>query len=405
MSEVKVTYGANNATAGRHFFIHNTLASVYRGILNWFGNQFYDRLQYKILGTYEKSVEFFEKKQQFGKEIDTPFLPALNLDPAYSLDFADSSGQMLWQKPYLAPGLGGKLWRSIDGLEEQDLSFKIVMSRMKGEFELTFWLSSIYEYFDMYLELLMFSGGTGRYMRPETFNSYIVIPKEFIDFEYQGKKIDWSKTDLVYKLLKAPNCYEYALPVKLEPYFKFTGISDSSTKYGGDSISEYKLSVSVEYELNLPTYAVLYTDLGGYIDMRLYTAAAFSKYGTQPVYDPVTKKYSESSDQLDKLYALRLLKDDKSPLHQIQEVIKYSFYEFTEEDVTQYNEHKKIVIPNPYTDIVTTDSLIKQVRILSYIGELEYEKHWLLINNNTEIEIYIKPIPTEIIELYKYQIK
>jgi hypothetical protein len=407
----------SNRYAGKHFFIHESLASFYSGLLNWFGNYFYDRLQYRVIGTYEKSLEYFNKKAQLGKEVDTNLCPSVTLDPSLDLDFSDMAGQFLWQKPYLVPGMPGKFWSPIEGLSEQGLYFVVIYSKMRGQVELTFWLNSVYELFDFRLELLLYSGGLGRYLRPEFFNSHIILPKEFIDFEYQGKKIDWSKTDLTYHLLRAPNSYQYALPIMLDPFFKFTAINDSSTKYGGDNIAEYKLSATIEYEINLPTYAVLYTDLNATLNLRLYMSPAYSRYGTYPVFNEATGKYEPTKGYLptgtvgqnlnapNDVNELKLTKDAKAPLHQIEDITHYAFYNFTEEDQTEYDaiqppNKKKITIPNPFPDVE-----LAQLRVVSYIGELSYETNWLIVNNKHDIEIYIRPIPAEAVEIYKSEIK
>ena len=48
-------------------------------------------------------------------------------------------------------------------------------------------------------------------------------------------------------------------PFYIRPYIKLTGVSDGSEKYGGsgDEISDYRLSVSMEWECSLPTHLIM----------------------------------------------------------------------------------------------------------------------------------------------------
>jgi len=43
----------------------------------------------------------------------------------------------------------------------------------------------------------------------------------------------------------------------MRPWLKLTGVSDASEKYGGDNLSDYKLSLDIEWETMLPTNMVL----------------------------------------------------------------------------------------------------------------------------------------------------
>jgi len=110
------------------FFIHNCFGSFFSGILNWFGDEFYPRFNYKVIGTYDKSVEFFKKKKELGTEVSVNLLPSITLDPMLDFSNAEQGGKFLWQHSRYAPGIGLRLWKSID-LKEQDVVVTPVYSK------------------------------------------------------------------------------------------------------------------------------------------------------------------------------------------------------------------------------------------------------------------------------------
>lgn len=394
-----------NIASGRHWYIYNTFGSFYKGLLNWFGNFFYDRFQYRVIATYEKSVELFNKRLQYNKEVNNQIFPAITLDPSFDFDYADGIGQTLWQKPYIAPNMVPYLWEEIEGLKDQEVRFTVIFTRFRGTVEITFWLNSVYELLDTRMELLLFSGGLNRYLRPEVFQSFLVIPNEIIEYEIDGKKIDWTNTNLILKLLKEPNKYKYVLPITLDPIFKFTAISDNSVKYGNDSLTEYKLSASIDYEINIPTYSVLQDDKTAKLVFNLYSDIAYSKYGTKTYYDEETQEYKPQDKTS---YVPKLGLKNKDKFDQKSDILKatdYSYYKFTRQDVEEYEsigeqDYEGIMLPNPYFDIMKDGD---EIKCISYVGELKYEEQWKYENDKRDILINIKPIEDELVEFHFYQ--
>lgn len=275
MSENKIVRQQTNP----QFFIHNCFGNFFRGVLDWFGDDFYPRFNYKIIGTYDKSVEFFNKKKQLGHEVDTNLLPSITLDP--NLDFSpeERAGRFLWQYATLNPGLGFRLNQSIPGLNEQDMAVTPVYTRYQGTFELIFWMSSVSELMDFRTMLLQYCGGFGRWIRPKYFWSYIILPDEIDQFKDEKNiSIDWGNTDTTMILIETINKYKRAIPLPLDAIWKLDSFSDNSTKYGGDSIAEYKLSATFTYEVNIPTYMVLNTKINGTLVLGFDLGRVITKY-------------------------------------------------------------------------------------------------------------------------------
>jgi len=260
------------------FFIHNCFGSFFSGVLNWFADDFYPRFNYKVIGTYDKSVEFFKKKKELGVDASSNLLPSITLDPTLDFSNDERAGKFLWQYSRYAPAMGVRLWKSID-LREQDILITPVFSRYQGTFEVIFWLSSIYELMDFRVALLQFCGGFQRWCRPEFFWTYLILPDAIENYEKEdGYNIDWGNTlsDVIH--VDTINKHRRVVPIALDPMWRLESFSDASTKYGGDQIAEYKLSASFAYEINLPTYIVTSEHVDAKILLSLSLGNAYTKY-------------------------------------------------------------------------------------------------------------------------------
>jgi hypothetical protein len=260
------------------FFIHNCFGSFFKGVLDWFADSLYPRFEYKVIGTYDKAVEFFTKARQNSRELDTKITPSITLDPMYDFSNEERGGRFLWMHSQYAPGLGMRMWKGID-LKEQDVIVTPVFSRYQGTFEITFWLNSVYELLDFRTMLLQFCGGFNRWLRPEFFWTFLILPEQIENFENEeGVKLDWSNTyaDLVH--VDTINRHRLGVPIALDPIWKLDSFADSSTKYGADRIAEYKLTSSFTYEINLPTYVVLNHKVDPQLTLSLSLGSTYTKY-------------------------------------------------------------------------------------------------------------------------------
>lgn len=391
-------------TEGLHFFVNDCLGSFFRGTLNWFADMMYPRINYRVIGTYDKSVEYFTKKKRHGHEIDKNILPSLTLDPAYEFQPEERGGKFLWQYPYLSPGLGRKLFNSVKPLaEDQSIDFTPVFTRYEGAFDLIFWLHSVYELFDFRVFLIQFCGGYNRYLKPTTFDANILVPEQLVDYTYTDndgneKHIDWSNTDLEVKMIDNTGKPQYTLPVLLNPIIRLTTLSDSSEKYGGDSIAEYKLTATFEYEIELPTYFVLTPWVRNItFDTNVSAGSSYSRYGLIPKYNPKTGEY-EQGDTLPP-YHRATADSEKEDKLDIKDFTRKFVHQFTEEEEDNYTDGQWLSIPNP----LPSDSTWENITIISYHGIMSFGEDWKLSEDETELLLNIEPLEGEIVEVFLYE--
>ena len=134
-------------------FTHNMLSDIYKSFLDFFSGQF-PRINWKVMGTYFKAVEFLNKKDQMGREVDMPMLPMMSLNPSGEFVIEEKYGRMFWRFPYLAPGLTSSMFTPI--YQDQYVKITPNFTRLRGELEIGIGTASYYEYLDykVFLNLL-----------------------------------------------------------------------------------------------------------------------------------------------------------------------------------------------------------------------------------------------------------
>lgn len=285
-------------------FIHNVFGCFIENTLEYFGDYFYPRYQHKIVGTYDKAVQYIVNKETDGKEVDKPNLPALVLNPSgdFNLDDANAGGKQFWRFPHLNPGLASKIFDPI--YVDKNIEIVVAFTRLKGEIELLSLLPSFYEYFDLKIFILQMFGGEGRYISPMYFNDFIILPPELVNYkydnEYTGESyvLDWKTNGAYDFLVETTNKNELVIPGKIKPRFVLRGLSDGSTRYGGtDDIADWKLSAMVEYEIEIPSYIILKTDhVVETLSFSVGYGSVYSKYPQYnlPVNEVIMDVYIES---------------------------------------------------------------------------------------------------------------
>jgi len=253
-----------------YFFIHNVYAHFFDDTLNYFANYLYPRFHHQVVGTYDKAVEYINKKAQYNNEHDMPNLPAIILNPSgeFHISDANAGGYQLWRFPNLSHGNPGLKLRIFDPIyQDNHVVVHPMFTRMKGEIELILLLNSFYEYCDMKMFLLQIFGGLNRPIYPSVFRTFIIIPDEMLNFEYNNPvtginyTLDWSSAGSYETLVRTTNREEMVVPVNIKPRYTLINISDASMKYGGmDKLADWRLSVSIEYEIEMPWYIHMKTD-------------------------------------------------------------------------------------------------------------------------------------------------
>jgi len=396
----------------QYLFIHNVFGHFYKDTLNWLST-IYPRFQYKVLGTYEKSVEYIDKMCQFGRETDKPLFPALILNPTGDFMPADAiaGGRQLWRYPFLSPAFIKRVYDPI--YQDQNIIVTPGFMRIKGDMEFIMLFSSFYEYCDVRMFLFNTFGGLDRIIYPLFYNSFIILPQEFLDYEYYNEytglkyKIDWTTASGYQYLVKTIAQDKLVVPLRIKPQYSLVSLSDASTRYGGsDNLPEWKLTGTMNFEIELPNYMVLESDyLSEKISLNIEYGSAYS------VYHDFVQPPPEFKTVIPKIYSYGLDSTSNSEMEIPPEILPGScgtgtdfvldgrYFHFVTQAEVDSTSNLVIVLPLEINDQ-------RELTLFSSSGEMAYGDHYTLssdgkevIINRSRVDLYTDMV----IELYIYK--
>lgn len=391
-----------------YFWIHNVFAHFCKDTLDYFADYLYPRFSgWKVLGTYDKAVEYLNKQIQYARETDQPMRPALVLDPSGEFSFDETYGKQPWRYPNLSPGFVKYMYEPI--YQDQNVLITVAFSRMIGELNFTGLMSSFYEYTDMRVFLNLIFGGTERFIYPRWFNSFIILPSEIYDYQYSnpytGVHYKINIDEAYNHLVKTTNTNELVYPCTIKPIYKLTSVSDASSRLGGvEGLPDWKLGFTLSYEVELPTFIVLQSD---YLAEKVTINVGYGSCYTQnQVYStsesvPVNIESFDAnvSHGLDETSNSQVTFPEEATINNFHSrLFKTRYYHIvtqTEADSTTYVD---ITIPEEVTD----NNLFK---LVGKYGELEYGDHYNILNT-TILRIdktHVTLEKDDILELYIYQ--
>lgn len=252
-----------------YFFIHNSFAHFYSGVLGYFADYLYPRFEHRVVGTYDKAVEYIKKTVENSGEVNMPNLPAIILNPSGDFEMAEANagGHQMWRFPNLGNG-AVKFARIFDPIyKDENLLLSPVFCRVAGELEIIMLLNSFYEYCDLKMFMYQIFGGLNRPIFPKDYTSFIIIPDEFLTHTYENivtgesYQPNWESCGSYQTLVRTTNRNEVVVPFLHHGALTLTNLSDGSTRYGGaDKLADWRLTASIRYEIELPWYLVLQSD-------------------------------------------------------------------------------------------------------------------------------------------------
>ena len=406
-------------TKWAYTYIHNVFANFYRDSLDFFADYLYPRFEYNVIATYDKAVEYISKKEQYNRETDMPMLPAIILNPSGDFGLADAiaGGHQLWRFPNLAPGMIKRISPPI--YSDQNVIVTPGYIRLKGEMEFIMLLNSFYEYCDVKLLMIQTFGGFERWIYPRYFTTFIILPEELINYrytnEYTGESyiLDWDSAGAEEQLVKTTNINELVVPCSILPQYKLMSLSDASTKYGGtDSLAEWKLTATVEYEIEIPHFLLLESDyLAQGINLEIRTGSCYSEYSDfQPPANRTLEDYtwdwgldSTSSILIDSELTTPMVKipTDATSENQIY-IGDFIFKTRYMHVITNAEAHSQTNVEIDIPEQVTNE---RMVLVNSKDGLLSYGDHYIFSDDGWTLIIrinYVKLKEGQVIEMYMY---
>lgn len=399
-----------------YFFIHNVYANFFKDSLDYFSLHLYPRFEYKVVGTYDKAVEYLQKQCQYGRETDKPNNPALILNPSGDFDLADGNagGKQLWRFPNLAPGMIRRIFDPV--YKDDDVEINVGFIRIQGDLELIMLLNSFYEYCDLKMLFMQIFGGYERWIYPQFFSTFIILPEELVNYEYTNiytgasHTLDWANAGAYEKLVRTIAKNELVIPCNIKPIYKLTAFSDASQRYGGAAdIAEWKLGATIRYELEVPAFLVLHTDfdING-VSIRIKAGSAYSTYDYASGHggsikdnrnllnngiEPIPDAYSQ--------YHINVSISDGTCSEDFigQYDFNTRYYHIVSQEEADSTSDLVILLTEPATDL-------NAVIINSKYGELTYNDHYYFSPDRFSLIIRRSTVEYEVdwvIEIYFYK--
>jgi hypothetical protein len=392
-----------------YWFIHNVYANFFKDSLDYFSLHLYPRFEHRVVGTYDKAVEYIQKECQYGREIDRPMLPSIILNPSGDFDLAEGSagGKQFWRFPNLSPGLVKRIFDPV--YQDENVEIVVGFIRIQGDLEILMLLNSFYEYCDLKMLLLQIFAGYERWIYPQFFTTFVILPEELVNYEYSNPytglkyKLDWNSAGAYNKLIRTIASNELVIPCNIKPIYKLSSFNDASTRYGGaDQLADWRLGATIRYEIEVPAFLVLTSDyLVEQVDITISAGSAYSEY---TAYDVPT-----FSDKIRVTYDWGLDATSHSIIN-LDATCQTTFegdYEFN----TRYFHNVTLAEVNDPGDLIIimpekiTD--IKTLIINSKYGKLDYGDHFILSSDGGTLTIRhdtVELFEGMVIELYVYKL-
>ena len=390
-----------------YFFVHNVYANFFKDSLDYFAGHLWPRFEHRVVATYDKAVEYLTKKDQYGREVDKPQLPAMILNPSGEFDLAEAiaGGHQTWRFPNLSPGFGKRLFDPI--YQDDNVYITVVFMRIQGDIELLMLLNSFYEYCDLKMLFLNIFAGFERWVYPHFFTSFIILPPELVNYRYENNitganyGIDWEGTGAYEKLIRTTAKDELVYPVNIKPIYKLTGFSDVSQRYGGtDKLADWRLGATIKYELEIPTYIVVTQDyLATSIEMEIRAGSAYT------VHDPI--EVPTFRDHFDKLSTV-IVPDGTSTVE-----VDTTAFECVETEYDFKIRYYHVIDATSAESITNVTFKLPEhianrrlLMINSVSGLLNYGDHYTLSNDGWYVTINVEHVDLEedqVLELYVYR--
>jgi len=340
-------------------------------------------------------------------EINKELLPAVALNPNGDFGLSDIHGNQPWRFPNVAPILASRLFAAI----YQDDRVRITpgCSRVKGDFEVIYILSSFYELLDVKMMLMHTFNGINRTTYPFIITSYITLPDELAlyqyenDVEYISYTLDWLSQGASESVIKNINKNKWIYPISTVPMIKLTAMNDGSRKHGGtDELAEWRISCTFEYEIEVPSFLILQTDyVAEKIRVNIMVGSEYSYYENNTVASTMFSFEASTHHQIDKdLYRGMSHHGMDDSITELTDSTTFGFntrYYHTISDVEAESVvDVEIVIPEE----VSADSPIE---VYSAGGRLIYGTHYIIENNNLVLKVAnLTLVEGQIIEFYVY---
>lgn len=341
-------------------YLNSIFSSFISGLGDYVRSDLFPRAKDTIISTHTKAVEMVRTRKNLANENWSPKFPFLVVQPNMDIKPEPLLGRLYHSYPNYYSRFASKLYAP-RMYEDDDVYIAPVLNRYVGSMDCIAWCSSIYEAIDLRLGVFQMFGGEGVYIQPRNLDCLLIIPEFLENYTYENKYteetkvLDWSSSQSSQVLIRNINKNQLCAPITLRPIIKLLSIDDSYDSYGGsgDTITDHRVSIQIEWECNIPTHLVM-------IEKKMPRPSIPISFETSYKYkfvrDPLTDELLKLPDEMFNTSVVDL--DSTSVEKKFLEYNKLENYIITEADIVKFANNENVYV-TPTT--VITDSRFLRV--------------------------------------------
>lgn len=239
-------------------FVHTTFGPFIFALKLFLLTRVYN-FNFAMVGTMDKAIQLiFQSKSDSNMLLQGPLMPMIVFTPSIieQVREADFPFRYTTYHPFQSK------WFQQPFIFQDGSALDIVTRRMMGNVDIRVFAHSLMEIHDIQMAFLDAFRGYNKWIMLKHLKQFLVIEDDVRLFTDEGVKfLDWSKTNLSNMLIKSINKNKYYLQTDSDVQVRLDGLTDASEFYGGAGLSDYGLTGTLTYEIELPALYNLYTDL------------------------------------------------------------------------------------------------------------------------------------------------
>jgi len=239
-------------------YVHTTFGPFINALKLFLLTRVYN-FNFAMVGTMDKAIQLiFQSKSDSNMLLQGPLMPMIVFTPSIieQVREADFPFKYTTYHPFQSK------WFQQPFIFQDGSALDIVTRRMLGNVDIRVFAHSLMEIHDIQMAFLDAFRGYNKWIMLTHLKQFLVIEDDVRLFTDEGVKfLDWSKTNLSNMLIKSINKNKYYLQTDTDVQVRLDGLTDASEFYGGAGLSDYGLTGTLTYEIELPALYNLYTDL------------------------------------------------------------------------------------------------------------------------------------------------
>lgn len=241
----------------QHIFnTYNIMATFFKSIQDWM-KEIYPEQATIDIQLFDNQIRLIRNNNYEGMKIQKDPYPFIIIEPELNLQVDDRTS-FFWKYAPYTKGMQKDINQQI--FQNDYIQIYPSMNTIKGNLNIYFLWDSIYQLFDQSILLHQYfqNANLGRVNEYYDFDFDVAIDENLFNLHYlndkgEEVKLEWTEGSGLIKLDLIQSTYKYVKYFRTRPRFKAVSLSDSSQHRQKLQQNEFRLILSLEFEVSLPT--------------------------------------------------------------------------------------------------------------------------------------------------------